>query len=256
MGAVGELAPAQAGGKIREGILQVLLEDHVHLVGVEGGKARGVHHIGVASQAVQLHVAGGMPAPAQLFRNLTGGKGQLRAQAIENAGFAHPGVAGEGRQLAFQGLTQFLNSLAGFGAGADDLEARLFVDCLKLLRRVQIALVDAKNAGDVLIPGDGGHPVDEKRLRHRIHVGGKEHQGIYIGHGGPDEAVGPGQNGFHHSLAPLQGDLHQVAGEGGDLLLPQDSPAPAGHNPLRQLNIIKPTEGADNASALFISHCL
>ena len=150
---------------------------------------------------------------------------------------------------------QRLQALSGFGAGEDHREARLFIDAAQLLRGVKIAFVDDDQALHVLVAGDGRHPVDEERLRNGIDIGGKDGQRVHIGHGRPDKAVFSREHRFHHALAMLQGDLHHIAGEGGDMLFAQDTPAPAGNHPIRQLHVIESAQGTDDSSGLFLSHC-
>ena len=52
----------------------------------------------------------------------------------------------------------------------------------------------------------------------------------------------------------LHGDFHHIAGEGRDVLLPQNASAPAGDHLTGQLHVIKPAEGADDSSRLFFNH--
>ena len=84
VGAIVKPTLSYVGGKVRKGILQVLLQDHIHLIRVERGKSGGIRNIGVFAQVVQLHMAGGMAASAQLLGNLAGGQLQLRSQAVQN----------------------------------------------------------------------------------------------------------------------------------------------------------------------------
>lgn len=47
VGAIVKAAFADIGSKIREGVLEILLQDHFHLVRIEGGEARRIRHIGI-----------------------------------------------------------------------------------------------------------------------------------------------------------------------------------------------------------------
>ena len=234
-----ELAGTHIGPEVWKRVLQILLQDHIHLIGVEGGKSGGIRNIGVFAQVVQLHMAGGMAATAQLLGDLAGSQLQLRAQPIENAALAHTGVAGKGHQLAPDQLPQFLHAFAGFGTGADDRKACMAIDPNQIHRRIQVALVHAQNHRNLLVTGDGSHPVDEEGLRHRIDIGGKNHQRIHIGHRRPDEAVFPGQDLLHHALSLLHGDFHHIAGQRAFAGFPENAPGPAGDQLIGSLHIIK-----------------
>ena len=132
----------------------------------------------------------------------------------------------------------------------------MFVNPNQIHSRIQIAFVHAQIDRNLLVTGDGRHPVDEKGLRHRVDIGREDGQGIHIGHGGPDKAAAAGQHGFHHSLAVFHGDFHQVPGQWGDMLLAQHTPAPADNRAVRQLHVIKPTQSPYNSSGMFLSHDL
>ena len=254
MSAVVKTALSQIRPEIREGVLQILLEDHIHFVGVEGGKAGSVHDEGVVPQTVQLHVPGGVPPAAELFGNLAGRKLQLRRQTVENAALAHAGISGEGHQLAFDQCPQRLHTAAGLGAGADDGETSVPVDTHQVHRRVKVALVDAQVNRHLLISRNGRHPVNEKRLRHRVDVGREYHQRVNVGDGGADEAVPPGQHLFHHALPPLHGDVHHVAGEGRAVFLSQNATGAAGDHRVSRLHVIKSADGTDDPPGTLFFH--
>ena len=84
-------------------------------------------------------------------------------------------------------------------------------------------------------------PIDEKRLGYRIHIGGKHHQRIHIGHRRAHKAVAAGQDLFHHALTLFLGDLHDIAGKGTFSRPAQRASAAAGDQPLIGLYIIKAT---------------
>ena len=67
VGTVVKPAFADKGSKIRECILKVLLQYHIHLIRIKGRKSRGIRHIGIFPQPVQLHMPGGMPTAAQFL---------------------------------------------------------------------------------------------------------------------------------------------------------------------------------------------
>ena len=53
-----------------------------------------------------------------------------------------------------------------------------FAAPLKLAGMQPVELVAQHNAADLLVARNGRHPVDEEGLRHRVHVGDKDHQGV------------------------------------------------------------------------------
>ena len=61
MAAPHKAALAQIRHKLPEGLRQMGLEFQVQRIGLEGGKAWGVHHICPAVQTIELHMAGGVP---------------------------------------------------------------------------------------------------------------------------------------------------------------------------------------------------
>ena len=254
MSAVVKTALSQIRPEIREGVLQILLEDHIHFIGVEGGKSGGIHDEGVVTQTVQLHMPGGVPPPAELFGHLAGGKPQLRRQTVENAALAHAGISGEGHQLALNQRPKFLHTAAGFGAGADNGETGVAVDAHQIHRRVKVALVNAQVNRHLLISRNGRHPVNEKRLRHRIDVGREYHQRVNVGDGGADEAVPPGQHLFHHALPPLHGNVHHVTGEGRAVFLSQNATGAAGDHRVSRLHVIKSADGTDDPPGTLFFH--
>ena len=82
MGAVLKLALIHIGGKLREAPGQLLLAHQLHAVYIEGGKARRIRHHRPAAQAEQLHMAGGVAAPAQLFAHVSSGQVYLVVQSV------------------------------------------------------------------------------------------------------------------------------------------------------------------------------
>ena len=72
MGAVLEEAALQVGAKLPKGLRQGLRLPQFTALGVEGGEARCIRHQ-PPRQGEELHMAGGVPAPAQLGADLPGG---------------------------------------------------------------------------------------------------------------------------------------------------------------------------------------
>ena len=120
VGAVPELAGSDVLAEFGEGVLEVFLEDDLHLVGVEGGEAGGIGDQRVAD-GVELHMPGGVAATAQLFADLAHGEPKLRGKGVEDAGLAHAGVAGEGAEFAAEHISQLLHAKTRFGAGLDNI---------------------------------------------------------------------------------------------------------------------------------------
>ena len=85
MSAVLKPASSQVGRKVWKGILQLLFAGQLHAVHIEGREPRRIRCQGATRQAVQLYMAGGMPAPAQLLAHIPGGKGNSRVQRVQYA---------------------------------------------------------------------------------------------------------------------------------------------------------------------------
>lgn len=85
MSAVLKPASSQVGRKVWKGILQLLFAGQLHAVHIEGREPRRIRCQGATRQAVQLHMSGGMPAPAQLLAHIPGGKGNSRVQRVQYA---------------------------------------------------------------------------------------------------------------------------------------------------------------------------
>ena len=201
VGAVVELAPPQVGGEIREGILKVLLQYNIHLVRIKGREPRSIHHEGLSVQCEQLHMAGGVPPPAQLLGDLAGRQVHSRGQGIEDAALAHAGVAGEGGELALEGFSELLHSRPGLGAGGDHPKAGVTVDPHQLACLIQVRFIDAKKGLYPFVSRNGRHPVDEEGLRNGVHIGGENHQRVHVGYRRTDKAVLSGQDLLDHAFA-------------------------------------------------------
>ena len=119
---------------------------------------------------------------------------------------------------------------------------------------VKVAFVDADRHGDVLVPRDGGDPVQQERVRHRVHVGGQEHEAVDIRDGRTHKAVAPGRQAFDHAGLPRDGDLRHVADQGRTVLLAEVPPGLAFDQARRGADGVKAAQGADNPSGLPISH--
>ena len=94
----------QIGCKVREGILEIFLKDQLHLLRIEGGEAGGINAVGILSQAVQLHMTGGVAASAQLVGDLPGSNGQTGIEAVQDTGLAYTGIPREDNGLPTDGL--------------------------------------------------------------------------------------------------------------------------------------------------------
>ena len=218
----------QEGPELREQLRQLLLGDGLHELQVQGGEAGGIRHVGFIPDGIELHVAGGMAAPAQLLGDRAGLDPQLGAESLENGALAHAGVPRKGHGLSGDQPPQGLDPQAGLGAGADHGEARGPVQLRQGLRGGQIRLIDADQRLHPLAQGQDGHAVDEEGLRHRDRPGGQDHQLVHVGHGGPEKAVSPGQDLCHRSLSrSLRPDLHPVPHQGGFPGFAEFAPSPA-----------------------------
>lgn len=155
-----------------------------------------------------------MPTAAQLLRDRSDSQPQLRGQAVEQAALADAGVAGEGNGLAPEEGGNLRHPLPRLSADLPGGKARPAVNIRKLRAGVKVAFVDADRHGDILVPCDGGDPVQQERVRHRVHVGGQEHEAVDIRDGRAHKAVAPGRQAFDHAGLPRDGDLRHVADQG------------------------------------------
>ena len=78
----------------------MLLQLKIHLLRVEGGKARRVDQVRSIRQAAQLHMTCCVAAASQLFGNLSDLRGELGRNAVEHAALAHAGVSRKGNRLS------------------------------------------------------------------------------------------------------------------------------------------------------------
>ena len=227
----------------------MLLQLQVQLLGIKGRKARGVDDIGVLSQGEQLHMAGGVPPPAQGLADLPHRQGKTGVQGVENAGLPHAGVAGEGAELSGQLPAQLVDPLAGDGADPQHPDGGAAVYPVQLLRRVQVALVQAQQHPAVLQGGNGADAVDEIRVRHRQGGGGDDHQLVDVGRRRAVEGVAAGLHRLHKALAAAQlPDLDPVPHQGRQPLPAELAPGPALQGLRPGVHIVKPAEGLFNAS--------
>ena len=67
VGAVVKPTLSDIVSKIREGILEVLFQNHFHLIRIKRRKTRGIGNVGVLPQSIQFHMSGGMSSTAQLL---------------------------------------------------------------------------------------------------------------------------------------------------------------------------------------------
>ena len=176
-----EAALPQIGCKLRKRLRQVCLQLQIHLLRVEGGKARRINDPCVAAQREHLHMAGGMASTAQRLADLTHRQRQLRQQGIQDAGLSHAGIPCKGIQLASYCGTQRTHALPCCGAETQHLYGGMAIDIVQLLRRVEVALVQAQQHLTALQRGDGGNAVNEVRFRHRNGGAGDDDQLVDVG---------------------------------------------------------------------------
>ncbi len=143
MRTAGEPALLQIRGELPEGILQFLRATELHLLRIKGGEAGGICHNGAGAEPKQLHMAGSMAATAQLVGHLPHLKAEAGLQGVEYTGFAHTGISCKGRNLSSNCPRELLQSLPCLGAHPEGGEPGSTVGLVELLRRIQVALVDA-----------------------------------------------------------------------------------------------------------------
>ena len=83
--------------KFQEGFRQAAFQLQLQFRPVERGKSGSIYHLCPAGEAVQLHMASGVPSPAQSCADLSHLYVKLRVQSVQNTGFPYAGVACKGR---------------------------------------------------------------------------------------------------------------------------------------------------------------
>ena len=248
MAAPHEAALPQIGRELRERLRQVLLQLQIHLLRVEGGKARRVDDPCLAAQREHLHMAGGVAAAAQRLADLPHRQRQLRREGVEDAGLADAGITCKGVQLAIYCGAQCVQSLPCCGADAQHLYGGAGVDAVQLVRRVKVALVQTQQYLAALQRCDGGDAVDEVRLRHRDGGAGNDDQLVDVGGGGAEEYVLPRLHGLYKALAAAQLPyLHPVAHQRAESLAPEPAPGAALQHLIAGVHIVEAAEGLLNA---------
>ena len=140
----------QVGSKLPEGVRQFFFGDELHLLHIEGGKARGVCHQPTAYPE-QLHMAGGMTASPQFFTDLPHLQVELGTQGIEHTGFSHTGVAGKRGDLSMEHLQQLCQSFSRAGADGKGLKACAAIQLHQLVSGLQIPLIEADDGLTALV---------------------------------------------------------------------------------------------------------
>ena len=120
VGTPGELAFAQIGRKLREGVFQVFLGDEPRPPGFQAGKAGGVGDA-ATKRLKDGHFPGGVAAAAQLAADGGGLPAGLGQQGVQQRGLAHARVAAEGAQPPADPAFHLVQPLAG---GVVDLDKR------------------------------------------------------------------------------------------------------------------------------------
>ena len=92
-----ESAVIQIGTELPEGLRKAVLQLQIQFVRFKGRKSRGIHHLGTAIQAIQLHVAGGVSPATQRVADFSHPKLKRRVKGIQDTGFSYAGVACKGR---------------------------------------------------------------------------------------------------------------------------------------------------------------
>ena len=107
----------------------------------------------------------------------------------------------------------------------------------------------ADDALTTAVGSDGGHAVDEERIRLGDGTGGDDHQLIDVGHGGAGKGVFTGQDLLHEALAVSQfPHFHQIAHQRADALLAELTAGAAGQHFAAGIHIVKAAECFLNSS--------
>lgn len=147
-------------------------------------------------------MAGGVPAPAQLFTDLAGGKAQAGFQRVEQGTLAGAGIAAEHHQTASGELfPQFCHALPGSRG-----EFQAAVSCLAVVRKkfrvpAQVALGHCQHGLNALVFRHGQHLIQHKAVGCRADGGYHQHQQVDICHRRADQEVLPGQEFNQIALA-------------------------------------------------------
>ena len=62
---------------------------------------------------------------------------------------------------------KLLHTFTGFGTDAQHGNGRMGVNCIQLLRRIQVAFIQADQNSAALQGGNGGDAINKIRVRHR-----------------------------------------------------------------------------------------
>lgn len=241
--AVVKAALAYVWPELREAELQFFLWYGRQLLHIEGGKARRVCHEGSARRE-DLDVPSRMAASAQLFADYAGLKPKSGLQSVQQAGFAHAGVAGKGADLAGYAAAQLLHALPRDGARLYDPVAAGGVDVAQAAHPGCVGLVDADEHLAAHVLREGRDPVNEEGVRHRIHLGGNCDQQVDICDGGTYEEVLPRQQLVYPALSvSVERYLHPVPDERGRAVQPETAACSALDRSAFSFDIVEAAEG-------------
>ena len=122
------------------------------------------------------------------------------------------------------------------------------VDVVQLVRRIQVALVQAQQHLTAFQRGDGSDAVDEIRFRHRNGSGGDDDQLVDIGGSRAEEHVLSRLHRLHEALAAAQFPyLHPVAYQRAESFAPELAAGAAPEHLASGVHVIEATEGLFNA---------
>ena len=245
MRTAGESALLQIRGELPKGILQFLRATELYLLRVEGGEAGGICHNGAGAEPKQLHMAGSMAATAQLVGDLPHLEAEAGLQGVEYAGFAHTGISCKGRNLSSNCPRELLQSLPCLGAHPEGGEPGSAVGLVELLRRIQVALVDADDRLAVPPLRNGNHAVNQEWVGNWNGAGGNDYELINVGHRRSLKFVPAGQDFIENPRPVIQrGEDDLVPHQGDDPLMAELSPSAAGdQNPISAVHVIEAAEG-------------
>ena len=122
MGTVLKAALAQEGPELHEVLLQLLLVNQLHPLGVERGKARRIDDLRPAGKLVKLHMARCMASSPKRLAHFARLDGYSRVKCVQNARFSNAGIPRYNGEFSLQFRAQPLHSIPCFRADTHSAE--------------------------------------------------------------------------------------------------------------------------------------
>ena len=145
---------------------------------------------------------------------------------------------------------KLLHTFTGFGTDAQHGNGRMGVNCIQLLRRIQVAFIQADQHSAALQGGNGGDAINKIRVRHRNGSRCNDHKLIDVGRRGAGKAAFARLYLLHKTFAAAQlPNLHPVPYQGAGALPAELAASPALQDLPAYIYIVEPTQSLFNASS-------